>query len=134
MGAWGYANFENDTALDFVWEIEESGVSTIIHAIKKINTVAETEQLDADECTEALAAIEYIATAKGNMSEDFPESAEEWMAKYKGTELTDAGLVAESHKAIDRIKSNSALKELWAETEDGESWLKVLEGLKSRIS
>jgi hypothetical protein len=133
MGAWGHRNFENDEALDFVWEINESGVQTIREAITKVVNKPASEQLESPECTEALAAIEYVAAAKGNPSEDFPEESEIWLEKNGGKELLsiDSSLLL---KAIERIKSSSELRELWDESEDAKEWYNILSGLEQRLS
>lgn len=134
MGAWGKLNFENDNALDFVWDVEEKGIEQIIAAIERINSREEDNFLDSDLCEEALAAIEYIAAAKGHKAEDFPEDAEEWLKAHKASLLTVRGIIAKSQQAIDRIKHNSELKELWEEVDDYEAWIKVLDDLNTRIS
>ncbi|OQP50733.1 hypothetical protein A4H97_02525 [Niastella yeongjuensis] len=134
MGAWGHTNFDNDTAQDFVGDVEEGGIDRIVSAIDVINSIEEEAYVDADLATEALAAIEYIATAKDRMAEDFPEDAEDWVTAHKAQLLTLRGIVAKSQKAIDRIKHNSELKELWEETEDFEKWNNVLDDLNTRIS
>jgi hypothetical protein len=134
MGAWGHTNFDNDTAQDFVAEVDENGIDRIISAIEVIKTIEEDAYLDSNLCTEALAAIEYIATAKDRMAEDFPEDAEDWVTAHKDQLLTIRGIVAKSQQAIDRIKNNSELKEAWEETEDFEKWNNVLDDLNTRIS
>ena len=135
MGAWGHLNFENDTALDLVYEIEEEGANRIKIAIEAVNSREEDSFLDSDLCSEALAAIEYIAAAKDKVSEDFPEDAEEWLTPAnKENLLAIRNLIANSKQAIDRIKHNSELKDLWEETEEFEEWNKVLDGLVTRIS
>lgn len=133
MGAWGHRNFENDEALDFVWEINEGGVQTIREAINKVVNKPASEQLESPECTEALAAIEYVAAAKGNPSEDFPEESEIWLEKHGGKELLsiDSSLLLQ---AIERIKSSSELRELWDESEDSKEWYEILSGLEQRLS
>jgi hypothetical protein len=135
MGAWGHLNFENDTALDLVYEIEEKGADRIKIAIEAVNSREEDAFLDSDLCAEALAAIEYIAAVKNKASEDFPEDAEEWLTPAnKDSLLAIRNLVPNSKKAIDRIQHNSELKDLWEETEDFDKWTKVLEDLAARIS
>jgi len=135
MGAWGHLNFENDTALDLVYEIEEKGADRIKNAIEAINSREEDAFLDSDLCSEALAAIEYIAAVKDKASEDFPEDAEEWLTPAnKENLLAIRNLVPKSKQAIDRIQHNSELKDLWEETEDFADWTKVLEDLATRIS
>ena len=135
MGAWGHLNFENDTALDLVYEIEEKGADRIKNAIEAINSREEDSFLDSDLCSEALAAIEYIAAAKDKASEDFPEDAEDWLTPAnKESLLAIRNLIPKSKDAIDRIQHNSELKDLWEETEDFTEWTKVLEDLSTRIS
>jgi hypothetical protein len=135
MGAWGHLNFENDTALDLVYEIEEKGADRIKTAIEAINSREEDAFLDSDLCAEALAAIEYIAAVKNKASEDFPEDAEEWLTPAnKDSLLAIRNLIPKSKQAIDRIQHNSELKDLWEETEDFDKWTKVLEDLSARIS
>jgi hypothetical protein len=135
MGAWGHLNFENDTALDLVYEIEEKGADRIKNAIEAINSREEDSFLDSDLCSEALAAIEYIAAAKDKASEDFPEDAEDWLTPAnKESLLVIRNLIPKSKDAIDRIQHNSELKDLWEETEDFNEWTKVLENLATRIS
>ena len=133
MGAWGHRNFENDEALDFVWEINEGGVQTIREAIEKVINKPASEPLESPECTEALAAIEYVAAAKGNPSEDFPEESEIWLEKNGGKELLsiDGSLLL---KAIERIKSSSELREQWDESDDAKEWYNILSGLEQRLS
>jgi hypothetical protein len=134
MGAWGHRNFENDTALDFVVEIEEQGIQKIHEAITLVQEAADTEFLDEDVCVQALAAIEYIAAAKGKQSEDFPEDAEDWLNAQETTELKAVAketLVT----VIDRIRNNSGLSALW--NDDGahpDQWYDVLDNLEERIA
>lgn len=135
MGAWGHLNFENDTALDLVYEIEEKGADRIKNAIEAINSREEDSFLDSDLCSEALAAIEYIAAVKDKASEDFPEDAEEWLTPAnKESLLAIRNLIPKSKQAIDRIQHNSELKDLWEDAGEYETWAKVLEGLATRIS
>jgi hypothetical protein len=134
MGAWDHSNFGNDTAHDFVFEVTEQGMEKITHAIKTVAECPEDELLEADEGCEALAAIEFIAAAKGKMAEDFPENAEDWLAGKDIDGITAADIISESEKALARIKSdNSELKELWKESDKFNDWINVIENLRSRI-
>jgi hypothetical protein len=134
MGAWGHTNYANDAAHDFAMDVTEQGVDKIKTAIHAVTSCGEEDILESDECCEALAAIEFIATAKGKMAEDFPENAEEWLAGKDVSELTSPELIRESQQAIARIKSNSELKELWNEGGEFDEWVKVVDDLEKRIS
>jgi hypothetical protein len=133
MAAWGHRNFENDDALDFVWSVTEGGVPAILNAINNVSNKPESENLDTADCTQALAAMEYIAAAKGKPSEDFPEESETWLERNGGKELlsVDSGMVL---KAIRKIKNNSKLRGTWDEGAGAGEWLTVLSSLEQRLS
>lgn len=133
MGTWGHRIFENDEALDFVWEVEEGGLNTIQQAIYKVASIPETEHLESLDCTEALAAMEYVAAAKGNQSEDFPEEAEIWIENKGGKELTtiDTAILI---RTIEKIRDNSELCDLWKEGNETEKWYQTLSDLGKRLS
>ncbi|MDF2186956.1 DUF4259 domain-containing protein [Paraflavitalea sp. CAU 1676] len=134
MGTWGHRNFENDAALDFVYEVEDNGFDRIEKAIKQVAEFPEETYLEADYSVAALAAIEFVAAAKGNPSEDFPESAEDWLQKAGTGPLLSID-AEKLNKVIERVRSNSELRDLWQEEGDEPTeWLAVLSDLESRIS
>jgi hypothetical protein len=133
MGTWGHRNFENDNALDFIAEVEERGAERIEEAIRVVANYPEDDPLGSDDGIAALAAIEYIAAAKGKQSEDFPEDAEEWLQKTAPGSLLSIDSSAIT-KAIERIRSNSELRELWNKSEEMDQWLAVLSDLEKRVS
>jgi hypothetical protein len=144
MGAWETGNFGNDDAMDFVGEVNDNGKAEILSAIQKISNAAESEYPEAPDCSVALAAIEYVAAAKGNFADDFPEEATEWLEQNQllpfkskgifGTGAKEINIVALSKQAIDKIKTKLELRELWEEGEDYHKWLTIVENLKKRIS
>lgn len=131
MGAWDNGNFGNDDAMDFVFDATSK--EAISDAILAISKAPQGEYLDSTDCCIALAAIEYIAAALGNPSADFPEEAKEWVSENKSA-LSETGMISQANNAIDKIKTNSELKEFWEETDEFQDWLNVIEGLKKRIS
>lgn len=134
MGTWGHRNFENDNALDFIAEVEERGFERIEEAIKVVANYPEEEFLNADDSVAALAAIEYVAAAKGKQSEDFPEDAEDWLQKT-GTGSLPAYDKATMIKVIDRVRNNSGLRDIWQEEgNEPAEWLAVLSDLEKRVS
>ncbi|WP_315819699.1 DUF4259 domain-containing protein [Paraflavitalea speifideaquila] len=134
MGTWGHRNFENDAALDFVNEVEDNGIDVIEDTIQRVANLPEEDYLEDDDSASVLAAIEFIAAAKGKQSEDFPESAEDWLGKANPATLL-AVEKAQLSKIIERVKNNSGLRDAWQE-EGGEptEWLAVLSDLENRVS
>jgi Domain of unknown function (DUF4259) len=133
MGTWGHRNFENDSALDFIAEVEERGTDRIEEAIRVVANYPADDVLESEDCVAALAAIEYVAAAKGKQAEDFPEDAEDWLQKTGPGSLLSIDSNAIT-SAIERIRSNSELRELWNEGKETDQWLAVLGDLEKRLS
>jgi hypothetical protein len=149
MGAWGYRNFENDSALDFIGVLVQNGSANEVFAtISAVAGIADKEDSDygpeVDEASNCLAAIELIAAAKGKPSQDIPDEAMDWLKKHNPLEVKIGGvlgwgkkkvdMIALSNQAIKQVKENSELKELWEESEDYENWMNILNDLERRIS
>jgi hypothetical protein len=142
MAAWGYRNFENDAAADYVWDVKEStnGVEKVIHTITGFSDTAPTEE----KSEEVLAAIEYLAAAKGNPADDLtPEATafvSENLLQFKqylvpGFSDPDMDIVALSLQAIKQVRENSDLCEIWKQdVDDIEPWNAVLDDLGRRIT
>lgn len=114
--------------------MEERGFDRIEEAIKVVANYPEEEFLNADDSVAALAAIEYVAAAKGKQSEDFPEDAEDWLQKT-GTGSLSSYDKATITKVIDRVRNNSGLRDIWQEEgNEPAEWLAVLSDLENRVS
>src|SRR5271155_4075917 len=94
------ANFGNADAQNFVKRLSSGGTAEMIHqAIQDIVAYPEDEYLDAQFCSEALAAAEIIAAAKGCPSlDDFPQEAETWLKVNKVA--VDEKLLASARSAV----------------------------------
>ena len=129
MGAWGYKNFENDDALDFLYEVEENN-KLAEEIIDKVSNLKSTDYLDSQTASQALAAIELFATKKGTPSGDFGFSE----TKIKLETLPFSPVVLEKSKmVISRISSNSELRELMNEGGNEKEFTDVLNDLNKRI-
>ena len=131
MGAWGMGIFENDDASDWLYELEVARNSAVLE--KALNAVVENsdQYLEAPDCTVALAACEILAALKGKPADSLPEEAETWIQQHKSIEADELIILAEA--AIERIRTNSELKELWEESRDLDEWLKTLDDLLMRL-
>ena len=130
MGAWGSGSFENDDALDWLGEFcDEPGEETISDAFGAVNEIG-GEYLEAPECSMALAAAEVVAALKGASSQNLPEAARECFAKLRLSATGD--VVATALKAVERIRTDSELKELWEEQDPAE-WYAAVDDLVARL-
>ncbi len=127
MGAWSHEPFGNDTAGDWVYQLEDAlGLDfleqTLDHALDE-----DEEYLEAPEAEEALAAVEVLVHLLGKSAgfEKLPEDVGTWVAAC--TEKPAQPLVNKALRALARIGSESSeLRELWEESEDFEAWKKSL--------
>jgi hypothetical protein len=135
MGAWGTGIFDNDTACDWAYDLEEaSDLSLIESTLDKVLNVG-ADYLDADEAQEALAAAEAIARQKGNwgIRDSYTETMDKWVETIRLT--PPQALVEKALKAIERLLSGpSELFELWGESEDFTAWEESVKDLSRRLS
>lgn len=133
MGVWGIKNFENDSAVEFVSGVLKGNKLIIANTIEKILEISKGDYLDVTDCEEALAAVEFVAAAKGNPSTDMSAEAIAWIKTSNLLQFKDFDLVALSKKVIDRILTHSEIKELWEEANELQEWEKIMLDLKKRI-
>ena len=130
MGAWGTGVFDNDSALDWVWELEAVSGTDLLQAT--FDTVNEAQYREATDCSEALAAAEVVAALLGNPSDSLPNEIVEWLAKNQTA--VDTRLQASAWTAVDHILVDSELRELWSESVDFDAWQNLLQELMHRLA
>ena len=133
MGAWGTGNFENDTALDWIGDLEGSDdLSAVEAAISDVLNCG--DYLDADLGCTGLAAAEVIAALKDRPVDGLPEKVSSWVETYRI--VPSDMLVKDCLAAVDKIRNDdiSELKELWEESQDPPTaWYSVLDDLAARL-
>ena len=131
MGAWGSGVFENDDASDWVWELEDDNDMSVLHeALAAAVDTPLDELIEAPDASNALAAAEIVAAARGHHGAELPSEAREWIRRNAA--LVDARTVALATAAVERISIHSELNELWEEAENDE-WLRVVSDLLERL-
>ncbi|MEJ2558994.1 MAG: DUF4259 domain-containing protein [Anaerolineae bacterium] len=133
MGAWGADTFDNDTACDWSYELNEvDDLSLVRETLARVLTVGE-EYLDSDDACEGLAACEVVARLKGNwgVRNPYTETIDKWVETHGIAPSGD--LVQSAVAVIDRVLSApSELLELWEEG-DLTEWRNAVENLRSRV-
>lgn len=128
MGAWGARSFENDDALDWVWELEESSDDSAVRAA--LAAADGDGEIEAPEAACACAAAEVVAAASGAPAEWLPDAVKEWVGAH-GSAV--AGLRGEAHAAVQRVAARSELQQLWAEADDAQ-WHEGIADLLGRLA
>lgn len=130
MGSWGYRNFENDDALDFLAEAETDD-RAVVMALEKVLHARSSDYVDATDSARALAGVELLAAKQGRGSVDFPKSGRVVIQMLP--DPTPA-LIQKALAVISRIDTNSELRELMDDGGSGESFSRVLDDLRQRVS
>lgn len=132
MGAWDIGSFDNDTASDWVYDLERSSDTALIaDALESVAAVGEG-YLDAHECCEAIAAAEIIAALRGHPLPDLADETADWVERHR--HLDTSSLIAPALAALQRIRSDSELKGLWDDVEETVRWLATLDDLTGRLN
>jgi hypothetical protein len=132
-GAWDTGPFDNDDALDWVWELSESDDLSIIKST--LNSAASSSgYLEAPTASMAIAAAEVVAALRGNSRPDLPDEVSEWVDDHKLSVGDDLLKIARA--AIENTKNteSSELAQLWMDSEElMDSWLKNVDDLLKRL-
>jgi hypothetical protein len=134
MGAWGTGIFDNDTACDWAYDLNEtSDLSLIESALDRVLNV-DAEYLDASEAEEALAAAETVARLKGNwgIRNSYTEKMDKWVETARLT--PPQALIEKALRGVERVLSGpSELLELWSEGEEFTAWEESVKDLSRRL-
>src|SRR5689334_15991147 len=116
MGSWGHTAFENDDAADWAYELEESNdLSVVLRALERISRAPASTFLEAPDCACALAAAEVAAALGGHGPQELPDNVAEWVAERRAEKRSLASLRAPAALALERVRTQSELKQLWDE-------------------
>jgi hypothetical protein len=132
MGAWGSGSFENDDASDWIADFcDDPDEDSITDALSTVAEMGADDYLEAPDCSVGLAAAEVVAALKGAPSADMPDEAKDCVSKLKIKAEPD--MVSLASRAVERIKTNSELKELWDESEHPAEWYAAVANLEARL-
>ncbi len=131
MGAWGWGAFDNDDSGDWLEELQESADATLIADALDVVVTAEEGELEVTEASQGVAAAEIVAALRGQPPEELDEMAQEWVAANARLDVRD--LVSVAREALQRIRTDSELKELWDESKDRSQWYASLDDISRRL-
>src|SRR6478735_8900442 len=85
MGSWGVLPFENDDALDWVWELEDAEDFSVLElSLEHVASAEPDENVEAADAEEALAAAEVVSALLGKPLEELPEPVEAFLQQNRG--------------------------------------------------
>jgi hypothetical protein len=130
MPGWGTGSFENDDAQSFLSSLDSKEPD----ALKQLFAgAAESNQyLNPSESSVLIAAAEVVATAKGSPPQGVPRQITEWIGRIEGAPSSEMNDLA--RRAVEKVRTNSELKDLWLEADGLNDWTAALRDLEQRLS
>jgi hypothetical protein len=129
MGAWSTEHFDNDTAMDWIYDFSlEPSVAVLETTFKQV--ITNSGYIESDDGAKVLAAAEVIAARKGKKSNAWPED----IPVFTDLRISDT-VTANALKAIEKVcyGKESELRDLWQESDEFDKWLKAVEDVKRRL-
>jgi len=131
MGAWSNKPFGNDSALDWLADLENSdrGPEIIGNTIK---ASISSSDIDAPMEEEAVAAAAIIAAGSKEQVSGIFQGAKHWIERSGFN--PDRELKQLAITSLQRIVSDSELKELWEESGKLSGWVKEIDKINAIIT
>ncbi len=131
MGAWGEGVLENDTAVDWLGDLEEQPqLETVTIALG--DAAGEDDYLEASAGCEALVAAELVAYALGRPPSEPEERLLALATDLPG--LREHAALAAQAVALIGGSEQSELFDLWHEDGDNDVWDALITDLGTRLS
>jgi len=131
MGAWGSGAFDNDDSGDWLDQLQESSDTSVLAEALDNVVSCDEDCLEVPDASYAVAAAEVVAALKGHPPAEFDEIAQEWVDANASLDVSD--LVSTAVEALQRVRTDSELKELWDESVDSAKWYAVLDDITRRL-
>jgi hypothetical protein len=135
MGSWDVGSFDNDTAADWTYGLEEvDDLSYVEATLDRVVDHPSQEDLSAEAGECAIAAAEVIARLrqKGGEESAYSQTVDTWVRAHPIA--PPRALVSKAIAALDRVMAPpSELRELWEES-DLDGWLDAVAELKGRLA
>ncbi len=132
MGAWDATSFGNDTACDWLSELEDSEDLVLVRETLQAVLNVGGEYLGSDEAVEAIAAMEVLASLRGHPAavDSYNEKLADWVEAHPA--IPSQTLIEKALTALDRIQGeNSELVELWVHDP---AWAVSVTNLRTRLT
>ena len=130
MGTWGATSFENDSAMDWVADLEESGGFGAVDAALDLVIQGVSGRVDDWEFEAAIAAAEVVAATAGLPAGDLPDEVRVWTERHPDP---GADRIARATQVVSTTLDGSVILKLWKASESFGDWNAAMHDLKKRL-
>ena len=129
MGGWGTGSFENDDATNWLANLAAIGPADLARIFSQ--AADDPAYLEAPAASVVVAAAEVVAALNGSPAPVLPPAINEWLKKYP--RISTPELNALAVRALERVRRNSELKDLWLEADGLNDWTAAIRDLQTRL-
>jgi len=127
--AWGSGSFENDEAAAWLKNLPAITPQDLTRVL--VQAADDPGYVEAPAARVAVAPSEVVASLNGAPSEGRPPEIADWARKHERAFTPELKAVA--MRALDRVRRNSELKDLWLEADGLNDWIQALKDLQTRL-
>jgi uncharacterized protein DUF4259 len=126
MGAFGIRTFETDDATEWMESFAQAPSSVSLRKALELG-----QHPDKKASRLALAAAEVVAAWCGRPAPEIPPSVTAWLLGR--TQAVNERALLLAREAVDRVLSDSALRDSWEECGGFEAWRSAVVDLRHRL-
>ena len=128
MGAWGSGSFENDDAADWLAQLDTVAPADLTNLFGQ--AADDATYFEAPAASVVVAAAEVVAALNGSPAERVPPAIVKWTTNRPAP---TPELKALALRALERVRKNSELKDLWLEADGLNDWIVAIQDLQTRV-
>jgi hypothetical protein len=129
VGGWGTGSFENDDAADWVAHLSAVAPADLTKIL--LLAADHPDYLEAHDASVAVAAAEVVAALSGFPAPAVPSQIVDWTKK--NPQASTPELRALAIRALERVRRNSEVKDLWMEADGLNDWTAAIQELQGRL-
>jgi hypothetical protein len=130
LAGWGTGSFENEDAASWLAQLGTITLDDLTQIL--VRAADDPGYLEAPAASAAVAAAEVVAALNGSPAEQVPSPIVKWMEKNPQPPTPE--LKALAIRALERVRRNSELKDLWLEADGLNDWIAAIQNLQTRLS
>jgi len=130
VAAWGSGSFENDDAADWLAELPTITPDDLTRIFTR--AADDPGYLEVPDASAVVVGAEVIVALHDAPAKNVPLQIVEWVKTNRQTstpELKDLAI-----RALDRVRRDSELKDLWLEADGLTDWIAAIQELQTRLT
>jgi hypothetical protein len=126
--AWGTGSFENEYAADWLAKLGTMAPDDLAQIFAQ--AADHPGYLEALAASVVVAAAEAVAALKGSPAEGVPPEIIKWTTNRQAS---TPEIIALALRALERVRKDSELKDLWLEADGLNDWIAAIQDLQTRV-